>query len=198
MSDRVGEVVESDFTAFQAQCYRLNEPPTLGSLVVVPDGEVEVMGVVSEAGTYSVQPGRRPLARGEDEPSVEALYARHPQIEKLLMTRFKAQIVGYQAEEGVGGQIIQRLPSRPPRVHTFVYECSAEAVAVFGQSLEFLNILTGVPGTAGDQLIGACLRQISEASGNREEFLVGAGKVLTMLLSGDPQRLYALLAGIRP
>ena len=78
MADRVGEVIESDSTAFQAQCYRLHEPPALGSLVLVPDGDVEVVGVVSEAGTSSIQPGRKPLARGEDETSVEGFVREQP------------------------------------------------------------------------------------------------------------------------
>ena len=132
MANRVGEVIESDSTAFAAQCYRLHEPPALGSLVLVPDGDVEVVGVVSVAGTSSIQPGRKPLARGENEPSVEALYANNPQIEKLLMTLFTAQIVGYRNGGEAGKSMMQRLPSRPPRVHSFVYDCPTEDVAAFG------------------------------------------------------------------
>ena len=186
----MGEVVESDSTAFEAQCYRLQAPPALGSLVVADDGEAEVLGVVSGAGTSSIQPGRRALARGEDEESVESLYANNPQIEKLLMTTFRAEIVGY----GDAGTIIQRLPARPPRVHSFVYGCSAEEQAAFGESLEFLSILAG----AGDQLIGACLRQLSASAENPREFLVRAGKALTVVWASEPQRLYTLLSGIRP
>ncbi len=190
----MGEVVESDSTAFEAQCYRLQEPPALGSLVVADDGEMEVLGVVSGAGTSSIQPGRRALARGEDEESVESLYANNPQIEKLLMTAFRVEIVGY----GDAGTIIQRLPARPPKVHSFVYGCSAEEQAAFGESLEFLSILVGGRGEAGDQLIGACLRQLSAATDDPREFLVRAGKALTVIWASEPQRLYTLLAGIRP
>lgn len=195
LADRVGEVVESDSTAFEAQCYRLQEPPALGSLVVADDGEVTVLGVVSGAGTSSIQPGRRALARGESEESVESLYANNPQIEKLLMTTFRAEIVGYR--EG-GRAVVQRLPARPPRVHSFVYECSAEEQARFGESLEFLSILVGAKGEGGDQLIGACLRRLSAAVEDPREFLVRAGKALTVIWASEPQRLYALLAGIRP
>ena len=187
----MGEVVESDSMAFEAQCYRLQAPPALGSLVVADDGESEVLGVVSGAGTSSIQPGRKALARGEDEESVESLYANNPQIEKLLMTTFRAEIVGY----GDAGTIIQRLPARPPRVHSFVYGCSAEEQAAFGESLEFLSILAG----AGEaQLIGACLRQLSVAADDPREFLVRAGKALTVVWASEPQRLYTLLSGIRP
>ncbi len=198
MTGRVGEVIESDSTAFQAQCYRLHEPPALGSLVLVPDGEVAIVGVVSGAGTHSIQAGRRPLARGEDEPSVESLYASNPQIERLLMTQFSVQIVGYRNCSAPGSPMVQRLPARPPRVHAFVYECEAEEVAAFGESMDFLSILTGARGPAGDQLISACLRRMSGASGDGGDFLVRAGKALTALLAGEPQRLYTLLSGIRP
>ena len=198
LADRVGEVIESDSTAFEAQCYRLHEPPALGSLVLVPDGDVEVVGVVSVAGTSSIQPGRKPLARGENEPSVEALYANNPQIEKLLMTLFTAQIVGYRNGGETGESMMQRLPSRPPRVHTFVYDCPIEDVAAFGESMEFLSILVGARGPAGDQLISACLRRMSAASEDKRAFLIRAGKALAVLLAAEPQRLYTLLAGIRP
>ena len=194
LADRVGEVVECDSTAFEAQCYRLQEPPALGSLVVADDGGSEVLGVVAGAGTSSIQPGRRPLARGEGEESVESLYANNPQIEKLLMTTFQVEIVGYRS----GGTIIQRLPPRPPRVHSFVYVCSGEEQAAFGESLEFLSILAGARGEAGDQLIGACLRQLSAAAENSREFLVRAGKSLTVIWASEPQRLYTLLSGIKP
>ncbi len=194
LSERVGEVVESDSTAFEAQCYRLQEPPALGSLVVADDGAMEVLGVVSGAGTSSIQPGRRALARGEDEESVESLYANNPQIEKLLMTTFRAEIVGYRE----AGRIVQRLPARPPRVHSFVCGCSLEEQASFGGSFEFLSILVGGRGQVGDQLIGACLRQLSEAADDPREFLVGAGKALTVIWASEPQRLYTLLSGIRP
>ena len=111
-----------------------------------------MVGVVSEAGTSSIQPGRKPLARGVDETSVEGLYANNPQIEKLLMTQFRAQIVGYMGGGAADGTVMQRLPDRPPRVHTFVYDCPPEDAAAFGQSMEFLSILAGARGPAGDQL----------------------------------------------
>lgn len=194
LAERVGEVVESDSTAFEAQCYRLQEPPALGSLVVAADGEVGVLGVVSGAGTSSIQPGRRALARGEDEESVESLYANNPQIEKLLMTTFRAEIVGYRD----AGTIIQRLPDRLPRVHSFVYGCSIEERVAFGGSFEFLSILVGTRGEARDQLIAACLRQLSAVADDPREFLVRAGKALTVTWASEPQRLYTLLSGIRP
>ena len=198
MADRVGEVVESDSTAFEAQCYRLQEPPALGSLVAADDGEAVVVGVVSGAGTSSIQPGRRALARGEGEESVESLYANNPQIEKLLMTTFTAQIVGYRYGGPGDGRIMQRLPSQPPKVHSFVYECSAEEQATFGESMDFLSILAGARGEAGDQLVGACLRQLSAMANDPREFLVRAGKALTVIWASEPQRLYTLLSGIRP
>ena len=190
--------MECDSTKFEAQCYRLQEPPALGSLVVTGDGEVEILGVVSRAETSSIQPGRRPLARGEEEESVESLYANNPQIEKLLMTTFTAQIVGYRDKDAAVAKVIQKLPARPPRVHAFVYGCSGEEEAAFGESMEFLSILAGARGEAGEQLIGACLRQLSAAAEDPREFLVRAGKALTVIWASEPQKLYTLLSGIRP
>ena len=64
--------------------------------------------------------------------------------------------------------------------------------------MDFLSILAGARGEVGGQLVGACLRQLSEASDDPREFLVRAGKALTVIWASEPQRLYTLLSGIRP
>lgn len=176
----------------------MHEAPDFGSLIIADDGEVDVLGVVSDVGTSSIQQGRRALARGKDEESVESLYSSNPQIEKLMKTTFRAEIVGYRDGGPERAKILQRLPARPPKVHSFVYVCSAEERTAFGESLEFLSILAGARGPAGDQLVGACLRQLSSAVNDPCEFLVRAGKALTMVYASEPQRLYTLLAVIRP
>ena len=145
LTDRVGEVVESDSSSFLSESYDLHRPPALGSLVVASDGEFEVIGVVSQSGTSPTQQGRTVAARGRDEPTVDSLYASHPEIEKLLTTRFTAQVVGYRN----GAGFAQRLPARPPKVHGFVYVCTMDEIAEFGKVAAVPGHADCGPGTGG-------------------------------------------------
>ena len=73
-AERVGEVIEASTTDFTAQCYELYQSPPLGSLVKLEDADIELYGVVYQVTTTSFEPGRRPIARGKDEVSAEAVY----------------------------------------------------------------------------------------------------------------------------
>ncbi len=134
---RVGEVIEASTTDFVAQCYELYQSPPLGSLVKTTDLPVELYGIVYNATTASLEPGRRPIARGKDETSEEEIYRSSPQLLKLLRTEFSTLVVGYRENE----KLYRYLPPKPARIHSFVYLCSADEVREFSQSLDFLNIL---------------------------------------------------------
>ncbi|GAG43863.1 unnamed protein product, partial [marine sediment metagenome] len=108
-AERVGEVIEASTTQLVAECYELYQPPPLGSLVQVGDAGEELLGIVYYATTASLEPGRRPIARGKDEASEEAVYQASPQLEKLLRSEFSALVVGH-AE---GRKLLQYLPARP-------------------------------------------------------------------------------------
>ena len=75
---RVGEVIEASTTDFVAQCYELYQLPPLGCLVKTRDLPLELYGIVYHATTASLEPGRRPIARGKDEDSEEAIYRSNP------------------------------------------------------------------------------------------------------------------------
>ncbi len=90
------------------------------------------------------------------------------------------------------------LPPKPARIHGFVHLCSPGEVKEFSQSFDFLNILinTHLPVPA-DELIAACLRQMSQVYVDPHTFLVAAGKELAILLSGEFNQLKAILGRIR-
>ena len=190
---RVGEVIEASTTDFVAQCYELYQLPPLGSLVKTRDQEVELYGIVYHAATASIEPGRRPIARGKDEESEEAIYRSNPQLAKLLKSEFSVLVLGYKDKK-----LYRYLPPKPARIHSFVYLCDSGEVREFGQSFDFLNILLNahlpVP---VDELTAACLRQMSQVHEDRQAFLVAAGKELAILLSGEFNRLKAILGRIR-
>ena len=194
LADRVGEVIEASTTDFTAQCYELYQSPPLGSLVKTIDGPVEQYGIVYNAITASIEPGRHPIARGRDESSEEEIYRSSPQLLKLLRTEFNALAVGY----GEDGNIFHYLPSRPARIHSFVYQCQAEEIKEFSHSFDFLNILvnTHLP-IPVEESVAASLRQMAGVHEDPREFLVAAGKELAVLLGGEHNRLKAILGKIR-
>ena len=191
---RVGEVIEASTTDFVAQCYELYQSPPLGSLVKTGDSGGELYGIVYNAATTSLEPGRRPIARGKDEASEEAIYQSNPQLTKLLRSEFNALVVGHRQ----GDKLFHYLPPQPARIHGFVYLCHPEEVKEFSQSFGFLNILTSSHLTVPvDEIVSACLRQMSQAHEDRRAFLVAAGKELAVLLSGDFNQFKAILGRIK-
>ena len=194
LADRVGEVIEASTTDFVAQCYELYQSPPLGGLVKTVDLPVELYGIVYNATTTSLEPGRRPIARGKDEATEEAVYQSSPQLLKLLRSEFGALVVGHRQD----GKLYQYLPPKPSRIHSFVYLCSPEEVKEFSQSFDFLNMLinTRLPVPA-EELAAACIRQMSQVYEDRQAFLVAAGKELAILLSGELNKLKAILGRIK-
>ncbi len=192
---RVGEVIQASTTDFVAQCYELYQIPPLGSLVKTRDRQLELYGIVCNATTTSLEPGRRPIARGKDETTEEEIYRQSPQLLKLLKSEFGVLVVGHKQ----GDKLYHYLPPTPARIHSFVYQCPPEEIREFGQSFDFLNILinASLP-VSTEELVGAALRQMSQAYEDPRTFLVAAGKELALRLSGDLSQLKAILGRIKP
>lgn len=194
-SERLGEVIEASTTGFTAQCYELYELPPLGSLVKTTEGDIELYAIVHQATTEGLEPGRKPIARGKDEASEEAIFQSSPQLAKLLRSEFSALVVGYRN----GDKIQQYLPPRPAHIHSFVHACTPEEVKVFSQAFGFLNTMVNAElETPSDELIAASLRLMSATHEDARAFLVGAGKELAALLGQDYGRLKAILERIKP
>jgi hypothetical protein len=186
ISPKIAEVIEASTVQFMGQCYELYGLPPLGSIVRTGD----IYGVVAYEETASIEPGRRPIARGREEASEEAVFKSSPQLLKLLRSEFTATVVGFRN----GTKIYQYLPSQPARIHSFVYLCQPDEVKEFSQSFGFLNILinASLP-VPGEEFIAAALRQMAQAQDDPRGFLVAAGKALADLLSSDYMRLKNIL-----
>lgn len=196
MPIKIGEVIEASTGGFTAQSYELHQPPPFGSLVKTKEGEVEIYAVVSGAATTSIEPGRRPIARGREEAAEGDIYRSSPQLEKLLRTDFNALVVGHKEGGGESEKLSHYLPPRPARIHSFVYLCDAEEAVRFSQSLDFLSILVGA-GAQADELIAATLRHAAAAHPDPHDFLIKAGKELAVLLGGETNRLNTILRRIK-
>ncbi|MFC1981802.1 hypothetical protein ACFLVN_06150 [Chloroflexota bacterium] len=155
---------------------------------------MELYGIVGNATTASLEPGRRPIARGRDEATEEEIYRSSPQLTKLLRSEFSAIVVGHRQED----KLFHYLPPKPARIHAFVRLCSPEEVKEFSQCFDFLNILLNsrLPIPA-DELVAASLRQMSQAHEDRHTFLVAAGKELATSLGGQYNQLKAILGRMK-
>jgi hypothetical protein len=183
---KIAEVTEASTTQFTAQCYELYALPPFGSLVRTGD----IYGIVCHAGTTGLEPGRRPIARGKDEATEEAVYRSSPQLLKILRSEFTAVVAGYRS----GDNVQHYLPPQPARIHGFVYLCQPDEVRNFSRQPGFLQILisAALP-VPTEELIAAALRQMSNTQEDRRAFLVAAGKELASLLSSDFLRLKNIL-----
>lgn len=194
LKDKLGEVIESSTTGYTAECYELYSLPPFGSLVKTADPPVEIYGVVCQAGTSSIEPGRRPIARGKDEESEAEIYSANPQLWKLLRSEFRVLVIGHKQD----GTVYHYLPPKPARIHAFVNLCSPEEVKQFSRSFDFLNLLMNAgPQVPVEELVSATLRQMSTAQEDQHAFLVAAGKVLAPLLGGEFTRLKAILTRLK-
>ena len=192
MSAKIGEVIKSSTESFMAECYELHCPPSFGSLVRTREGNIDIYAVVSGASTSSIEAGRRPIARGRDDVNEEDIYLSNPQLEKLMRTEFTALVVGH----GDSGKVSQYMPPRPARIHSFVYSCESDEVAIFNQSLAYLSMLVDVP-ERSNELIAAALRNAAAAYSEPMAFLVRAGKELALMIAGDTNRLNIILKKVR-
>ena len=160
-------------------------------------GNTPIYAVVYLVSTQAIDPGRLVLARGEGEANEDDVYRNNPQLERLLCTRFEAQIVGYDD----GPTTFQYLPAHPPRIHSFVYPCTGEEVGRFASALDFLDLLVD-SSPAGraitDEVVAACLRQASRHSGDPYSYLLRAGKSLAVRLAEDLPRLSSVLKRLSP
>jgi hypothetical protein len=194
MSTKLGEIIESGSTEFTAESYELHDVPSLGSLVKVTAPKLEIFGIVCQSGTAGIEPGRRPIARGKDETSEEAVYHSNPQLTRLLRSEFQVLVVGHK----VDGKILQYLPPKPAHIHAFVHPCSSEEIRQFSQSFNFLSILVNNHlQISTEELVAAALREMSKAQTDPRAFLIAAGKALTATLSGEYHRLKTILARLK-
>ncbi|MFC1998219.1 hypothetical protein ACFLVR_01075 [Chloroflexota bacterium] len=195
MLDKLGEIIEASTAEFTVECYELYAAPALGSLIKTSDGDVEMYGVVYNTTTESMDPGRKPLARGKDEKDEADIYRSSPQLSVLFRTNFNAFVIGHK----IADDINRYLPPRPARIHSFVYELDEGEIQAFTKVLDFLYILATAPVVgSNDEVVAACLRNAAKVQDDTRSFLIGAGKELAVLLSAEPHRLEAILRRIRP
>ena len=204
-SHHFAEIIETTSTEFLAQCLEpedLSFPPMppFGSWVCAVDEESgnQVYAVVYHATTMPIDSVHRAVALGL---SLEALREEQPQIFSMLKTEFRAAIVGFKEKSvniGTNGRVYQYLPPRPPQIHQAVNHCQAEEIIQFTEELDFLRTLIFISGAPVDSLAAAAIRGVYQLRKTDREWLIKAGRHLSMLLKDDYDRLRFILSQIHP
>jgi hypothetical protein len=91
------------------------------------------------------------------------------------------------------------LPAQPPVTLDWLYQCTAEEIRTFTARFDYFRLVLDARDAPVDELLAASLRAAADArpEGQREAFMVEAGRELVRLLSGDPVRLEELLRRLR-
>ncbi len=220
----IAEVIETATTEFLAQCLEpddLSFPamPPFGSWVKAYDEEAanQIYGVVYHATTSPLDSVHRARALGM---SLDELREQQPQIFAMLKTEFRVAIVGFvpmmagrqsrangsaknrangKAQEMVlGDRTYQHLPPRPPQVHQAVYRCEAAEVIRFTEELDWLRTLLQVSGVPTESLAAAAIRDVYSLRDLDRDWLIRAGRMVSVLLKDDYDRLRMILSQIHP
>ncbi len=200
--NHIAEVIETTTTEFLAQCLEpddLSFPsmPPFGSWVKSQDEESgnQVYAVVYHATTMPIDSVHRARALGM---SLADLREEQPQIFAMLKTEFRAAIVGFEQpnSNNSNGQVYQYLPPRPPQIHQAVYRCDSNAIVRFSESLDFLRTLLTISGAPIDSLTAAAIREVFQLRKADREWLIKAGRTLSILLKDDYDRLKYILSQI--
>lgn len=203
--NHIAEVIETATTEFLAQCLDpedLSFPamPPFGSWVRSVDEESgnQILAVVYHATTSPIDSVHRARALGM---SMQELREQQPQIFAMLKTEFKAAIVGYQTPQPQvngsvrsGGVMYQYLPPRPPQIHQAVYQCEPEEIIQFSEQLDFLRTLLQVAGAPVEALTASAIREIYQLRKADRDWLVKAGRTLSVILKDDYDRLRYILS----
>jgi hypothetical protein len=203
----IAEVVETATTEFLAQCLEPEDlsfavMPPFGSWVKSHDEESgnQIYAVVYHATTIPIDSVHRARALGL---SLQELREQQPQIFAMLKTEFRAAIAGFQlgqsASNGtkqLSATVYQHLPPRPPQVHQAVYYCEPEEVIRFSEQFDFLRTLLQVTGAPVDSLMAATIREIYQLRQGDRAWLVQAGRMLSLVLKDDYDRLQTILSQI--
>lgn len=206
--DHIGEVIETSTTEFLAQCLEpeeLNFPamPPFGSWVKSFDEESgnKIFSLVTNVTTAPIDSVHRARALGL---TLAELKEQQPQIFAMLKTEFRAVIIGFETpktNENNGfspsdGSIFQYLPPRPPQIHQAVFRCQPEEITKFTNNPDFLRVLLQVPNTPVESLIAATLRESYRLRNGDRQWLVNAGRTLSVLLKNDYDCLKYILSQV--
>ncbi|MEL6901780.1 MAG: hypothetical protein AAFP07_12570, partial [Cyanobacteria bacterium J06606_4] len=103
-----------------------------------------------------------------------------------------------KSKQTPGSRVYQHLPPRPPQVHQAVHRCEAQEVIHFTEALDWLRTLLQVSGVPTESLAAAAIREVYTLRDLDRDWLVRAGRTVSVLLKDDYDRLRMILSQIHP
>jgi hypothetical protein len=193
---RHGEVIETSTTGFLAESDRLHHLPQLGELVRAKiNDEWDAYAVVSFGETGAIDQGRRAVRRGTPESDDADVYSRHPELDHVLRTVFRAAAVGYRSDAGIR----HTLPPLPVPLHFGVHPCGKDEAARFCEDPEYLSALLAYRGEVdAEQLIAAHLRWVDATLDDGHAWLRLACRLLARQMRREYDRLVLILESVDP
>lgn len=182
------EVVESSVNSFTAQCWKWDNFPNFGSLILVEEKEKTLLGLVTNISTGSLDANRYPFTY---QKTLEELQEEQPQIFEFLKTTFKVLVVGYIENS----KIRYLLPPTPAKIHSFVSFPSKKVINDFFSSFDFLHLIFSNEAVIIniDELLLALLHYLSNEGLLNELKLIEFSDRLSLLTGNDYRRLKLFL-----
>ena len=193
---RHGEIIETTTVGFVAESDRLHQLPNLGELVQVGiDNQRTIYAVVSFGETGPIDAGRRAVRRSEPNSIGNDVFHKHPELEHILRTVFRAVAVGYVDD----GEVHHALPPSPAPLHFGVHPCTVDATGRFCSDPAYLSLLANtVADVPADQLIAAHLRWVDQQLDDDHAWLRRASRRLARLMQRNYDVLLRILESIDP
>ncbi len=182
------EIIQGNLSEWTGQCWKWNQTPQFGSLVVTSHANLQIFGIVHTITTGSSDPVRNIMAYQKTE---EELLRDQPQIFEFLQTTFTCATVGYQEQS----RILYHLPEKPPKLHGFVSHCSTAEYQQFFASDQFLHLLFNASnnGINVDELLLALLKQLHAKKILNKVKFYDFIETCSMLYNNDYQKLRIFL-----
>lgn len=188
----LGRVLRSSSTTFTFGYNQPDDnPPIFGSLVRADAGNTSIYALVYEVLIYD-DPFVRQVVAAEtalDEEKIQDMRQR-----RQVPVEVTALSIAYRQE----GDVLQRIPPRPPGALQRIYACADEEVRnALKERDYFRNVLNSFQ-IPTDELLAASLREAARCQlpGQREPYMLAAGRELASLLAADLPRLDAILRRI--
>jgi len=190
----IGRVTRTSTRGFVG-AMQLSEPelPVFGSFcqAEAQGGRSHVIGLVYDISITDDQFARQ-LAALEEVPQEQIADG---QINRQVPVEFSALAVGF----GDDGGFHQSLPPQPPLTLASIFSMLSKDAVNFTTQLHFLQTILNAPQLPVDELLATALRISAQvrSAGEREQFLLQAGRELARLLAQDLTRLENILRGLR-
>ncbi len=190
----LGRVLRSSSSTFTFGYNQPDEaPPVFGSLTRAELGEQHVYGLVYDVVIH-------------DDPFVRQIVAvsgtlPETKIQDMRQRRqVPIEVTALAIAQSQQDHIYQRIPPRPPGALQPIFSCSHEVIRLALADFDFFRTVLNNALCPADELLAASLRESARCQlpGQRQDYLLRAGRELARLLAVDLPRLDSILRRITP